>query len=346
MKIKYIGFSTLSLIGMLGVFSSVAAQEIVVQSQDGSETLCSFAPIGSVDIDPVSGDLTISVDESNPPECFGSGGTIDVTLSVDPTEITSGDTVTVTWQVTAGYVSGVTDCTATGGTAGWISDVDDSVADDSIAAGQQGTYTLTSSTTFGLSCQNSGGSAPPVAVTVEGSTGSGDGFPDPPPECGGVPSGRHIPFDIVKDFTSNPPDGKPKVNYEEVWGVWPGSFDNADVFIPANQYVALPFNANLAPGKVWQIQWAESAISAPATQVTISRCPGDFGGVGYTDSLCKVDSGATGGTMVTIIGSDPLACDLNQGGIYYLNVRHTTANGSNSCTRSTCSFFAQPRVLN
>lgn len=319
---------------------SASAQSVVLTLDDGP---CSI-PLqanSSVTVDATTGNLTLDVDDANLPTCFGTpGGALDVALTLQPDTIDAGNTVDVTWSVT-GFVADVTSCTPTGGTQAWRDDVTES------PSGGSGTYSPTGTTSFILNCQNSGGSDS-VDVTVNGGTSGGpDGFPPPPSFCGPEPAGRTLPFNIFKDFASNPPDGQPKINFEGVWGPFPGS-NEATIFIPRGDYVSLPFVSDDAVGKVWALTWVGGPSNGDNTQVSISRCPGDFEGVGYTDALCLASVGSEGATIGTIVGPGN-ACsitgDIND--VYYINIRHTTAQGENACNDgSTCSFLGRPRRLN
>ena len=318
------------------------AQDVVLTLDDGPCAVPLQAN-SSVTVDPATGNLTIDPDENNLPDCFGTpGGALDVTVTVTPQTIEAGETINVSWSV-AGFLPGITTCNATGGTADWISDVGNS------PSGGSGTYSPNGSTTYALSCQNAGGSDQ-VGVTVNGGGGGGgpvgaDGFPAPPAFCGSTPTGRMLPFNIFQDFASNPPNGQPKRNYEEVWGEYPGS-NEASVFIPVNQYVAMPFITNDEPGRIWSMTWVGGPSNGNATQVSVSRCPGDFSGIGYTDAACLSSSGSEGAVIGTIIGEGN-ACSLTSGEVYYLNVRHTIPSGANACNDGAiCAFLGRPRRLN
>lgn len=78
-----------------------------------------------------------------------------VSLEVDPTEVSSGGSTTITWSST-----NATSCTASDGSVGW--------SGDKAVSGSQGSGSLTATSTYNLSCTGPGGSidATPVTVTV------------------------------------------------------------------------------------------------------------------------------------------------------------------------------------
>ncbi len=260
-----------------------------------------------------------------------------VTIQASTTATNAGEAVDISWSV-ENFIENLTVCTATSGPAEWVSDVNAS------PAGGNGSYRLGNTATFSLQCDQSTDS---VTVSVTAFAGL-DGFPPPPAFCGELPPGRALPFNIFKDFASNPPDGQPKVNFSQVWGNFPGS-NEATILIPDNQYVSLPFYANQEPGKIWRLTWVGGPTNGDATSVSISRCPGDFAAVGYSDPRCSATAGSEGASILTIIGSGN-ACPLIGGPseVYYLNIRHTFSNGDDACREATgsCGFLGAPRRLN
>ncbi len=258
----------------------------------------------------------------------------EVSLEVTPTFLDAGQPVTVSWNV-ADFVEGEVVCIPSGGTAQWRADVTDT------PSGGTGSYVPEASGSFVLDC---GEDSAEVEYTVFPGT-TDDGFPPPPGFCDGQPAGRALPFDIFRDFELNPPDGQPKFSFQEVWDSWPGSGD-ATVLIPQNQYVALPFPVTAPAGNVWLMTWLGGPSNGDATQVSISRCPGDFSGVGYSDERCLVSAGAEGATITVVVGPGN-ACSVNTGEIYYFNVRHARPDGLNGCNDgSRCGFLGIPRIIN
>ncbi|MFK7955828.1 MAG: hypothetical protein AB8B96_07015 [Lysobacterales bacterium] len=326
----------LSTVTAFVVAQPVFGQSVILALDDGP---CAV-PLqvdSSVTVDAATGNLILDVDDNDLPTCFGSpGGAIVVDLTVTPTTVDDGDTVTASWSATG--ISEATNCTATGGTAAWRTDFAAS------PSGGSGTYTPDTSTTFSITCENT--DTDDVAVTVTGTgppTGGADGFPPPPSFCGTQPAGRTLPINTFRAQFSNPPNGQSKRNFDEVWGPYPGETATS-VNIPRNTYVALPFYADLPIGTELNMNWVGGPTNGGATQVSISRCPGDFNGVGYDSFRCLVNSGTEGGEILTIIGSGN-ACPLESGPTqqYYLNVRHTDSTGQNQCNDgASCAFLGIP----
>lgn len=340
------GRLTATLAGVVAaclIFQPAFATNVILTLDDGPCQVPLQAD-SSVTVDPTTGNLNLDVDDANLPTCFGStaGTPLEVVVSVNPGTIDAGDSVTVSWGV-VGFIENVTQCTATGGTSDWITDVNAS------PDGGSGTYSPSGNATFRLSCENSS-DVDDAVVTVNGGSGNNgaDGFPPPPALCGTIPNGRALPFNINKDFVSNPPNGQPKRNFADVWDAFPGT-NEATIFIPENQYVAMPFYANQVTGKIWRMTWVGGPSNGNATQVSISRCPGDFTSVGYSDSRCLATSGSEGAAILTVIGTGN-ACPLSGGPneVYYLNVRHAFASGGDACLENSgvCGFLGKPRPLN
>ncbi|MEM9532922.1 MAG: hypothetical protein AAGA23_18520 [Pseudomonadota bacterium] len=327
-----------------GLNPAVAQTPSVILTLDDGPCEVPLQASSAVTVEAASGNITLDVDDTNLPDCFGSpgGAAVDITLNVSPLAIESGESVTANWSV-SGYIDGVTTCNISGPSE-WIADFNAS------PEGGSGTYTLGTGTTFNLSCQNAGDSAQAV-VTVNGSSGNGlDGFPPPPAVCEPIPAGRELPFrwQAVLEFSTTA-----GVNYADVWGEWPSlSTNEAIVQVPRGGYVALPFYADIEAGRFWQMRWLGGPNNGNSTQVTISRCPGDFTGTGYTDQLCNKVSGSEGATLLTVTdvngNGNNLACPIVPGSdeIYYINIRHTNAQGQNECDRPTCDFLGDPRLTN
>ncbi len=326
----------------IGVITETSHAQSVILNVAGEEP----CPIplqanSSVTVDATSGNLAVTLDDMALPDCFGSTAVtaLDVSLTIDPVTIEGSETVDVSWSV-AGFIDDVTTCIPTGGTQEWRNAVTGS------PSGGTGTFSPPSSTTFTIACENSADSES-VAVTVNGMTGEGaDGFPDPPVDCGPLPAGRMLPFNTQRGTAINPPNGQPKRNFEEAFGAYPG-VQEVTVKIPRGDYVALPFFADLPEGTVSRLTWVGGPANGNATQVSISRCPGDFnglGGIGYSDIRCLATSGSEGGVILSIIGSGN-ACPLVGGAneVYYMNIRHTDSNGANACNDgSVCDFLGIP----
>ncbi|MEM9529308.1 MAG: hypothetical protein AAGA23_00170 [Pseudomonadota bacterium] len=265
---------------------------------------------------------------------------VAITLIVNPAVVAPEDAVAVSWSL-ENYVDGETSCT-TEGPLFWGLDFNQS------PSGGAGSYPIEETTTFVIDCGEVVASA---TVTVD--PGLLDRFPPPPEFCGPRPAGQAIPFAFRFPLELEDRSGG---NYEDVWGVWPSPLTNeALITIPRGEYIALPFYADLELGRFWQLRWLGGPRGANQTQVSISRCPGDFtglGGIGYSDPLCNRISGSEGGTILALTDENGdggnLACPILPGGneIYYLNVRHTNAVGANECARAECVFLADPRLLN
>lgn len=262
---------------------------------------------------------------------------IEVTLSASPIMIAPGRPTEISWTV-ENYVVGEDSCT-TQGPSSFGEEFQQNIAAGSVI------YRLLDPFTFSLDC---GEDAASVTVTV-----TPDGFPAPPAFCEPEPAGRLLPFEFTYPLEFTP---RTAFNYAEIWGPWPEPQANeAIIRVPRLNYISMPFYANADNGRFWQIRWLGGPRSADSTQVTVSRCPGDFDGndgMGYSDPLCNQVSGSEGGVILVVTdenedGGD-LACPVLPGAdeLYYLNVRHTDAEGENQCNEFRCNFFADPRLLN
>ena len=319
----------------------VTAQDAVLKLAGGD---C-LIPIDSNASIPVTilpnGNVEIRVDETvAAPSCFGSGPALDVILTVNPISIDSGDSVNVTWSV-VGYDAGTTDCTATGPTA-FVSAFNSSPANNPNSPSVE-TYSLTTDTTFRISCSNAGDTEQTLVDVAGGPSTGPDGFPPPPASCQQDLTNRQISFDIQRNAAANPPDGQSKVNFEGAWTIWPGTGET-HVFIPKGKFLSLPFVAEDI-GQFWNILWVDGPTNGIGTVVTISSCPGDFDVATLNPRSCAVQSGANGAKMFARVGSFTGSCDLVDGEIYYLNIEHANYNLSGvrteGCdTGSLCDFLA------
>ena len=126
----------------------------------------------------------------------------------------------------------------------------------------------------------------------------------------------------------------------------PGA-SHANVSVRRGTYKAAA-TVPLAPGDDGHIVFEDTAYYDIAQKmVSLSVCPGDFGGRGGTalPAACVRTSNATG-IMVfyyrTPSARQPYGCTLEPGRVYYLNVVHATdpedLAGSNTCSASECGF--------
>jgi len=330
----------LYVLGLLSLFSlTVSAQNVVLELDDGDCPL-PLESSSQVTIDD-AGNLTVDVDDDNLPGCFGTpdGTPLDVTLTVSPSTVNQGDTVTAIWNV-VGFVNGVTTCTPSGGTLPWRQEFAAS------PSGGSGNYTLNNTTTFTVNCSN-GSDSQARTVNVNGSTGGtipdcnnssfgDDCFPSTVAACGADPAGRRLPFQVRE---ANQPTVSRRF-YDEVFdpNVWPNSSDAVSILIPDQNYVAMPFIAR-PNGAAWRMTWVDNPNTGQFVTASLSTCPGDFS-TSLPDDCITVTS--ANGSIVAEVNPNSSACGLTENGIYYLNIRHAGTGGSDACNFSTCELLARP----
>lgn len=316
-----------------------AQQDVILVLDDGD---CSIPITASSQVQiQAGGDVRIDVDDGNLPTCFGSVAALDVILTVvdplgsSPIDIANGGTVNVTWTV-VGFDAVTTSCTATGPSA-FVTAFNASKAQNPQSPGSE-SYTLTSGTTFSISCSNSGDSEQTVVLVDNGGNLGPDGFPPAPEDCTPPVANRQNSFSFKRGGVNST-----GVNYEDVWGLFPGGGE-ATLTIPRGEFLSLPFYA--AFGGVQQgstIGWVDGTSAARGHTVTISRCPGDFDMASLNPEFCAVSTPSTGGSLSAKVGVTPSVCDLVDGQIYYLNIDLANydifGTRTERCLTSSCSFL-------
>ncbi|MCB1603950.1 MAG: hypothetical protein R3F25_07850 [Gammaproteobacteria bacterium] len=253
-----------------------------------------------------------------------------LTLSANPTSVTSGQSSTLTWVIG----NNPTSCTKSGD---WPDNGVMPAQDITNGTHQQVITNITQSMSFSMICSNTAGSSGTkvASVTVSGGTGSTW------PSCAGSAAsilGGAEDRSILATFAGVSP-GTYNGKYEEIFNTtnpvaFPGDVGlTMYLSITRNQYVAAQFNSG-TPGR-----YARYSLNPPgndqgplssATTITISECPGDFN-VHLGQSTCKSNGSATGSLYWSDMpdANPSLFCKIDRNKTYYLNIVHSNDTVNN-----------------
>ncbi len=311
---------------------SLSAQNLIINNT--SFPLSTTQP---VTIDPSTGDVRVFT-QNTTVTCSIGGTAPSVSLSVAPTTVTSGASVTVSWQV-----GNANACSATGGAGTvWSSRTSGSFLANNGNGSVQ--YTLLNTggsaavTTFNLSCSNDTGSTPRSAsVTVNPATVVG---------CEEV----NNPLQRLNQGIVHTGGSGDLTQFSSAFGfAWPG---NPGLFrtiqITSNRYVALAFTSDSAANVQNRFEWdgGTSGNIGPSA-ITIARCPGDFRFAVQNPIGCYKEPAGSGTMRHTtrvvngVPDADAFSCDMDRSTTYYLNIVHAdpqTSLTNSLCPGSACAF--------
>lgn len=250
----------------------------------------------------------------------GEGPTIS-SFTVSPTEITAGQstTVTLSWQTVE-----ATSCSPTTGSFLSLNWQATELPNGSTTLTVPST-TSSGTRNFGLTCQNADGQATDqAALTIQE---SGDPDPDPPgPEdCPAPPSNFQRSTQIVCSSLTNcipQTGGGPHTTWQSVFGQTFPASSKRSLYLQRNRYAALRFNSGSVTSAqlsaVLETFYQGAGGFGPYT-ASVSQCPGDF-----TEGLgrCRrISDGAwsVNATMIRV-GTGFFDCELEPNTEYYFNL--------------------------
>lgn len=277
-------------------------------------------------IDP-QGNIVLSSQNGN---LTCSGAPPSLSLSANPTDVDSGNSTTVTWDV-----SNATSCTKSGDWLGNLtgSDVTDGVHNEVVG-------NLTSNSTFSMQCSNSFGSSPlrSVQISINGNPACNTQTPI----LGGnddkviVP----VPFSEPQEYDGTYNDWL-RIDASTPWA---GRYGNQIYFsLDRNKYIGAQFftgSETLTGRTNFTTPGNLSGPPPTATTIAISECPGDFS-THLNQQRCIAIGGAT---PLLRWSTDPNAnantyCKLDKNKTYYVNIVHSNTASNNFSTTACSSSF-------
>lgn len=291
---------------MASLWAHADAPRLILNQNDSSTCLLG----DEVRIDAATGDLHVAVANLN--ECLPTGGTVPPapTLTVTPTLISPGGSVSVSWSSeNAGT------CVAGGNFPPWSGSkaVTGTQSLGATSTLTDGTYQLT------ITCSNSQGASPVAEATVQVQTVTSA-------ECTGT---RAPPPGLVRtrDCLLSPQTGD-CTEFTGMFGEYPPDPGIALFSVEQGTYVALRIDPMTIPPNAAAsiatdvLQNPNSGYTAGPMLFSFSTCPGDFTGDGVAGCVGSVPD-----NQIRWGGSDlqtnRFACALQSNQTYYLNFLFT-----------------------